>query len=88
MTDPLDDPRLSETITGRSDSASGMWGWIAGIGIVVLIAIILIAGWSSNSKTASIATVPPAATTGAGSMAHPKAPAKPAIPATPKSGTQ
>jgi hypothetical protein len=103
MTEPLNDPRLSEPITGRSDSGSGMWGWIAGAGIVVLIAIVLIAGWSSNDKTESVATVPPAATTGsapalshatppsttgAGSTAHPTAPVKPAMPAIPKSGTQ
>ena len=92
MTDPRNDLRLSEPFSHHPDSADGVWGWIAGSGIVVLIAIILIAGWSSN-------TVPPAATSGSAPMTSPttngtapkthlKTPAKPAAPAMPKPGTQ
>lgn len=62
MSDPRFDPRLSDPVERRPDTAGGMWGWIAGIAVVVLIAIILIAGWNSNSNTASYA--PGATTTG------------------------
>lgn len=61
MTDPRNDPRLSDPVTRRPDNVGGMWGWIAGIAVLVLIAIILIAGWNNNTHTASN---PPAATTG------------------------
>ncbi len=93
MSDPRLDPRLSNRATRRLDG--GMWGWIAGIAVLFLIAIILIAGWNSNTDTASNA--PPAATTGSATApvprsatppsttgsapaAHPAAPPKPATP--------
>jgi hypothetical protein len=82
MSDPRNDPRLSDPVTRRPDAGGGMWGWIAGIAVVVLIAIILVAGWNSSKHTASNA---PAATTGSatapvttGSAPHPMTPAKPA----------
>jgi hypothetical protein len=53
MSDPRFDPRLSDPVERRPDTSGGMWGWIAGIAVVVLIAIILIAGWNSNPNTAS-----------------------------------
>jgi len=61
MSDPRFDQRLSDPVERRPDAAGGMWGWVAGIAVVVLIAIILIAGWNSNKNTASNA---PASTTG------------------------
>jgi hypothetical protein len=81
MIDPRNDPRLSDPATRRPDSVGGMWGWIAGIAVLVLIAIILIAGWNSNTH---LADNPPAATTGSATapvMPHPAA--HPAMPATP-----
>ena len=61
MSDPRFDQRLSDPVERHPGSSDGMWGWIAGIAVVVLIAIILIAGWNSNKNTASNA---PGATTG------------------------
>jgi hypothetical protein len=64
MTDPRNDPHLSEIVTRLHDSSSAMLGWIAGIGIVVLIAIVLAAGWNISNSTVSNATLSPAANTG------------------------
>jgi hypothetical protein len=76
MTDPRNDPRPSGRVTRRPDSVGGMWGWVAGIAVLALIAIILIAGWNSDRDTASIPL--PAATTGSAPAAHPTTPAAPA----------
>lgn len=59
-TDPNRDPSFSDPVLRRDQSVDRMWGWIAGIAIVILIAFILIAGWN-NSNTASNA---PSSTTG------------------------
>lgn len=80
MSDPRFDPRLSDPVERRPDTSGGMWGWIAGIAVVVLIAIILIAGWNSNTNTASNG---PATTTGSAPMSSPMLPR----PATPPSTT-
>lgn len=82
MTDPRNDPRLSDPVIRRPDSVGGLWSWVAGVAVLVLIAIILVAGWNSNKHTATTA---PSATTGsatapisppAGAPAtHPVAPA-------------
>ena len=99
MTDPRNDPHLSEIVTRLHDRSSAILGWIAGGGIVVLIAIILAAGWSNGSNIESVAPMPPAATAdsapmrslstfGAAPKTHLLAPAKPAALATPKPGTQ
>ena len=92
MSDPRFDQRLSDPVERRSDTSGGMWGWIAGIAVVVLIAIILIAGWNSSNTTASntpatttgSATAPihspmspPSTTTGSGPSAQPLTPAAP-----------
>lgn len=73
MSDPRYDPLLSDPVIRRPDSVGGMWSWIAGVAVLVLIAIILIAGWNSNTRTA---TNGPAVTTG--SATAPIAPAPPA----------
>lgn len=55
FTDPrFNDPRLNEPVLRRGESVGGVWGWIAGLAVVALIAFIVIAGWNSNStNTAS-----------------------------------
>ncbi len=63
MTDRRNDPKLSEIVTGLHDSSSTILGWIAGIGVVVLAAIVMAAGWNISNSTASHATMSPAATT-------------------------
>jgi hypothetical protein len=51
-TDPrLSDPRPIDPVLRRSESG-GLWGWIAGLAVVALIAFIVIAGWN-NTNTAS-----------------------------------
>ncbi len=82
MTDPRNDPRLSDPVIRRPDSVGGMWSWIAGVAVLVLIAIILIAGWNSNTRTATNGA--PSATTGSATApVRPAAP--PARPMTPPS---
>jgi hypothetical protein len=88
MSDPRNtDPRYSEPPLVESDLRAergngAMWGWAAGIAVVILIAFILAAGWNSNPQTASKA---PPATTGSGaatqSMPPPAAPAPRPTPA-------
>ncbi len=85
MSDPRFEQRLSDPVERRPDTSGGMWGWVAGIAVVVLIAIILVAGWNSNKNTASnpspattgAATAPtssPSSTTGSAPRSGPTAP--------------
>ncbi|HET9718220.1 MAG TPA: hypothetical protein VFP60_18765 [Pseudolabrys sp.] len=59
MTDPrlndprYSDPRLSDPVLRRDESVGGVWGWIAGIAVVLLIGFLIIAGWNNSSNTAS-----------------------------------
>jgi hypothetical protein len=64
-TDPPTDPRFRDPVL-RDDTSSGgaMWGWIAGIAVLILIVFVLIGGWNgSGTNTASNAPNNPAATT-------------------------
>jgi ABC-type phosphate transport system substrate-binding protein len=98
MTDPryTDDPRLSDPVVRRDENVGGMWSWIAGIALLLLIGFVIIAGSHSNSNTASSGpsasttastparTATPPSTTGSGSSSP-----QPITPAAPsKSGTQ
>jgi hypothetical protein len=84
MSDPRTDPRQTDPrldpVLRQSQSAGGMWGWAAGFAVLALIAVVLIAGWNSNSNTASnspppatignapVRNVTPPSTTGSGTM--------------------
>ena len=93
MTDPrFTDPRLSDPVIRRDESVGGMWGWIAGVAVVLLIGFLVIAGWNSNSNTASSGSSPtntasrtaaPPSTTGSGSSSP-----QPIIPVPSKSDQQ
>ena len=45
MTDPrfTDDPRLSDPVVRRDESVGGIWGWIAGIALLLLIGFVIVA---------------------------------------------
>ncbi len=56
-TDPRqNDPNFIEPVPVRNNSGGGMWGWVAGLAVVALIAFVVIAGW--NSSTTNTATGP------------------------------
>ncbi len=102
FTDPrYSDPRLSDPVLRRDESAGGMWGWIAGVAVLLLIGFLIIAGWNNNSNTArngspttttssAPSTAPARSTTGSGSGApQPITPAQPPMtPAPSKSSNQ
>ena len=99
MTDPrFTAPRHSDPAPVNSNlrgdrGNAAMWGWVAGIAVVILIAFILTAGWNGNTNTASnppaattgsaTAPVPPRSTTGQGTSAPAMAPQTPAPSAAP-----
>lgn len=100
-TDPrYNDPRLSDPVLRQNDGIGGTWGWIVGMAVIVLIAIVMVAGWHGGGNTASnspaVATdsapmrnVTPPSTTGSGTTSpRPTTPLTPAIPAPSKNGTQ
>lgn len=66
MTDPrYTDPRLSDPVLNRDASAGGVWGWIAGLAILALVAFVVIAGWNSDRNTASNNPAAPMSTSSA-----------------------
>lgn len=85
-TDPPTDSRFRDPVV-RDDTSSGgaMWGWIAGIAVLILIVFVLIGGWNgSGTNTASNAPKNPAATTtGSATGGMPPRPATPSTPAAP-----
>jgi hypothetical protein len=104
MTDPrfTDDPRLSDPVVRRDENVGGMWGWIAGIALLVLIGFVILAGSHNKSNTASsgfgsspptTASTParpatPPSTTGSGSSSSQPITPAPSTPAPSTSGTQ
>lgn len=63
----MTDPRLTDPPPRRSGNTM-MWGWIAGIAAVVLLAFILAASWNNDPQTAG--NEPPA-TVGSGATTVP-----------------
>ena len=66
MTDPRftdPDPRLSDPVVRRDDNNGGMWGWIAGVAVLVLIGFLIVAGWHNSGTTASNGASPSATVT-------------------------
>lgn len=75
-TDPRrQDVQFSKPVRHREEGADRMWGWVAGLAVVVLLAFILIVGWNAGGpETASNAprqNAPAATTTGQGSATPP-----------------
>jgi hypothetical protein len=64
MSDPLNtDPRYSysrfgDSVGRRDNNVAGTWGWIAGIAVIALIAIFLIAGGKGVSDNTANSTAP------------------------------
>jgi len=90
-TDPNRDSQFSDPVLRRNQSVDRVWGWIAGIAVILLIGFIVFAGWNSNPNTASNpGASPPSSTTGMGSPTPPRpspmAPSPTAPP--PRGGTQ
>jgi hypothetical protein len=102
MTDPrYTDPRLSDPVP-RYDgdvSTNGTWGWVAGLAVLFLIVVFLVAGGhnanqanntGASSPTSPIATgaTPPRSTTGMGGLSPTSIPPGPAPSGNPSSSSQ
>jgi hypothetical protein len=97
FTDPrLSDPviRRDEWTSGRDENVGGIWNWVGGVSLLLLIGFLIFAGWNNNSNTANTGSspptttasrtvTPPSSTTGSGSSSP-----QPITPAPSKSGTQ
>ena len=61
FTDPRfsnpNDPRYVPPAPLRDESTGGIWGWVAGLAVVALIAFVIVAGWNSASQDTT-ATAP------------------------------
>jgi hypothetical protein len=96
-TDPRqNDPNFIQPAPPRNESVGGIWGWVAGLAVVALIAFVVIAGWNSSpTNTASgpgasapvttgsnMRDVTPPSTTGSGATS-PRPMTNPATPSAP-----
>jgi len=96
FTDPRNsDPRLSDPVLRSDQNSGGVWGWIAGIAVLALIAFVLIAGWNGNNSNTASSNGPAPITTGQAPGATPPSTTgsgatspKPLSPPPAKSGTQ
>src|SRR5262249_37449053 len=80
MTDPrFTDPRLSDPVIRRDESAAGgMWGWIAGVAVLLLIGFLIVAGWNNTRPTASKGSWTPTRTSN--TAPRPTPPPSPTVP--------
>lgn len=58
------DPNFIQPAPLRDESVGGVWGWIAGLAVVALIAFVVIAGWNNDGDQTADTATPPAVTTG------------------------
>jgi hypothetical protein len=73
FTDPRNsDPRLSDPVLRQDEPAGGIWGWVAGLAVLALIAFIVVAGWNSDHTASNNPNNNPPITTGSNA---PRAPA-------------
>ena len=75
----MSDPRYPDAERRRGEylSSNAMWGWVAGIAVLALVAIFLIAGSGTNEQMAQDKGPPagsPSTTTGQAPSAVPAAP--------------
>lgn len=67
------DPMVTDPLE-RDRTGGAMWGWIAGIAVLILIAFILVGGWGwggwGGGNTVANAPANPPATTGAAPTSH------------------
>jgi hypothetical protein len=77
--DPTLDPMMRDPVE-RDRTGGAMWGWIAGIAVLILIGFIIVGGWGSGTHngTNTASNSPAPATTGAAPSATGAAPAAPA----------
>ena len=72
MTDPRNtDPRLNDPVLRDDTNLGGVWSWIAGLAIVVLIAFVVVAGWNSDRQAANSDPSAPMSTSSAPPRAMP-----------------
>lgn len=100
-TDPRNqDPLIVSNTSLRSEGGGGVWGWLAGLAVLALIAFAIVAGWNSgttNTAANNPATSSAPATPGSAPMRNVTPPSttgsgasspltSPARPATPAAG--
>jgi hypothetical protein len=63
--DPTLEPMPRDRV-GRDGTGGAMWGWIAGIAVLILIGFIVVGGWGSGNRngTDTASNRPAPATTG------------------------
>jgi hypothetical protein len=69
------DPNYVQPAPLRDESVGGVWGWIAGLAVIALIAFVVIAGWDKDTETADTKTPAPISTTNSGPVRNVTPPA-------------
>ena len=75
------DPTLDPIERERSGGA--VWGWVAGIAVLVLIAFVLIGGWGGGGNNIASNNRTPASTTGSAPSTPPAPPTTGSAPSAP-----
>jgi hypothetical protein len=72
-----EEPRVDTTLDpiDRQRTGGAVWGWVAGIAVLILIAFVLIGGWGGGNgdNVARAPTASPPATTGTAPAGQPPA---------------